>query len=389
MTYRELLERYQAGQLDEETRRRVESDIQRQEAIGDYLFETGGDLPDLPPAPEGEDAAGDSGDLFTRQIQRAVRRMLIRTGVTVGAVVLALVLLAQAVLPKAVSQFYYDPTEPIHPAVPRPRIDLDLAVWTELFLPGGFRDNAYATDLGYGKYALTFSQTRTGDPDRPAPPPNAVSGMLTRDRLTLYDPNAFDTSRRLFLRPEDLPEGVDAARENSFYHAEQNLVEDRWYTAYLSLAEDVDYETLYRWCVDRQLAGNDLWFHLNAEAPADTSGWWGGFGFAVVPPRSWTLPEEVEEVYPALFEDFGWHFEDDEMSLHVQSLLAYTRDHPEFTRVMGNLVTDHQKILDSAIADIQDQGLWMDGFAVVGTREELLALRDEPLISYIYTIPMA
>ena len=35
MTYRELLERYQAGQLDEETRRRVESDIQRQEAIGD------------------------------------------------------------------------------------------------------------------------------------------------------------------------------------------------------------------------------------------------------------------------------------------------------------------------------------------------------------------
>ena len=374
MTYRELLERYQAGQLDEETRRRVESDIQRQEAIGDYLFETGGDLPDLPPAPE-EGAAGDSGDLFTRQIQRAVRRMLIRTGVTVGAVVLALVLLAQAVLPKAVSQFYYDPTEPIHPAVPAPRINLDLAVWTELFLPGGFRDNAYATDLGYGKYALTFSQTRTG--------------MLTRDRLTLYDPNAFDTSRRLFLRPEDLPEGVDAARENSFHHAEQNLVEDRWYTAYLSLAEDVDYETLYRWCVDRQLAGNDLWFHLNVEAPADTSGWWGGFGFAVVPPRSWTLPEEVEEVYPALFEDFGWHFEDDEMSLHVQSLLAYTRDHPEFTQVMGNLVTDYQKILDSAIADIQDQGLWMDGFAVVGTREELLALRDEPLISYIYTVPMA
>lgn len=58
MTYRELLERYQAGQLDEETRRRVESDIQRQEAIGDYLFETGGDLPDLPPAPEGRTLPG-------------------------------------------------------------------------------------------------------------------------------------------------------------------------------------------------------------------------------------------------------------------------------------------------------------------------------------------
>ena len=42
-----------------------------------------------------------------------------------------------------------------------------------------------------------------------------------------------------------------------------------------------------------------------------------------------------------------------------------------------------------AIADIQDQGLWLDGFALVGTREDLLALRDVPLISYIHTVPMA
>ena len=39
MTYRELLKLYQDGTLDEEKRKKVEADIERQEAIGDYLYE--------------------------------------------------------------------------------------------------------------------------------------------------------------------------------------------------------------------------------------------------------------------------------------------------------------------------------------------------------------
>ena len=39
MTYRELLELYKTGELELEQRKKVEKDIERQEAISDYLYE--------------------------------------------------------------------------------------------------------------------------------------------------------------------------------------------------------------------------------------------------------------------------------------------------------------------------------------------------------------
>ena len=38
MTYRELLELYKTGELELEQRKKVEKDIERQEAISDYLM---------------------------------------------------------------------------------------------------------------------------------------------------------------------------------------------------------------------------------------------------------------------------------------------------------------------------------------------------------------
>ena len=46
MTYRELLELYKAGELELEQRKRIEKDIEKQEAISDYLYEQEG-IPSL------------------------------------------------------------------------------------------------------------------------------------------------------------------------------------------------------------------------------------------------------------------------------------------------------------------------------------------------------
>ena len=40
MTYRELITLYKTGKLDEEQKKQIEADIERQEAISEYLFET-------------------------------------------------------------------------------------------------------------------------------------------------------------------------------------------------------------------------------------------------------------------------------------------------------------------------------------------------------------
>ena len=41
MTYRELIDLYKNGKLNEEQKAKVEKDIERQEAISEYLFEEG------------------------------------------------------------------------------------------------------------------------------------------------------------------------------------------------------------------------------------------------------------------------------------------------------------------------------------------------------------
>ena len=46
MTYRELINLYKNGKLDEEQKAKVEQDIERQEAISEYLFDEG-EIPGL------------------------------------------------------------------------------------------------------------------------------------------------------------------------------------------------------------------------------------------------------------------------------------------------------------------------------------------------------
>ena len=47
MTYRELIQLYKTGKLNKEDKEKVAADIERQEAIGEYLFDESR-IPDMP-----------------------------------------------------------------------------------------------------------------------------------------------------------------------------------------------------------------------------------------------------------------------------------------------------------------------------------------------------
>ena len=148
MRYRELLELYRKKELGEQEREMVEQDIEKHEAISDYLFEReesdtlnlGADLDQREAAEPGqkrEDSAG--GDEFTKRVNRAIRRAFLKMGAAVCTVTLVIVLLILFVLPGAVSQFYYDPGKIVGQdsyggSTNQKR--LDKAVYTELGFPG-------------------------------------------------------------------------------------------------------------------------------------------------------------------------------------------------------------------------------------------------------------
>ena len=54
MTYRELLQLYKQGKLDMEKKKQVEAEIEKQDAISEFLYEEG-DIPDFSDLENGED----------------------------------------------------------------------------------------------------------------------------------------------------------------------------------------------------------------------------------------------------------------------------------------------------------------------------------------------
>ena len=173
MRYHELIELYKAKELSEQERQRVEQDIERQEAISEYLFEReeqealefGFDREES--AQEEKDEHTDQksdqkADEFTRRVNRAIRQAFIKMGAAVCAVTLVIVLLILFVLPEAVSMFYYDPGRIVgeneYGGGTTNQMSLDMAVYTELMVPGEYRYNVQVDDRGYGDYDITIYQ---------------------------------------------------------------------------------------------------------------------------------------------------------------------------------------------------------------------------------------
>ena len=115
MTYRELLKLYKQGKLEDSAKKQVEAEIEKQDAISEFLYEEGTipDFSDLESENAGKlenkkcltgqqnDQEDELNSQFIKQIQHSIRRAFIKMGLAVGAAVLAVVLCAVFILPKA------------------------------------------------------------------------------------------------------------------------------------------------------------------------------------------------------------------------------------------------------------------------------------------------
>ena len=101
MTFRELLDKYRAGQASEEERALVEAELEKSEAIADYLAEQ---VEDALGAAETQAPARE-----VRHIQKKVNRRLRRTAVWAACIVLAVLLGVRFVVSPLVSSLYYQP----------------------------------------------------------------------------------------------------------------------------------------------------------------------------------------------------------------------------------------------------------------------------------------
>ena len=415
MKYHELLELYKKKQLGEEQREKVEQDIERHEAISEYLFEKEEEdiLQDSGKLPEESDIQltekeKNAADDFTKRVNRAIRRAFLKMGAAVCAVTLVVVLLVLFVLPHVVSSFYYDPGRIVGESSyggTTNQMSLDLAVYTELAIPGTYRDNVQVEDKGYGNYDINIYQnvSRSGRFYN-------VAGRVEKDNLRLYDINLLNMpSANIFGwfqmdmdRKDTLTEQVENGVGSFAYTPESKeqsaeelklLDDNKYYLAYVTLdkilsyndfigfAENYSERTIDIWCAPR--TAEDSYMPIGRPA---------NLGFYIRLGQS-SMLEWDREKYPDLIlwsadnsaerDEAEERIKDESFAAeHFAVMLDYMSGQDEFLGMMGQ--QDGETYAEAADY-IRENGLQVYGFACVADKETLLELNAEEEVFGIRT----
>lgn len=427
MRYHELIELYKAKELSEQERQRVEQDIERQEAISEYLFEReeqealefGFDREES--AQEEKDEHTDQksdqkADEFTRRVNRAIRQAFIKMGAAVCAVTLVIVLLILFVLPEAVSMFYYDPGRIVgeneYGGGTTNQMSLDMAVYTELMVPGEYRYNVQVDDRGYGDYDITIYQnvSFTGTFTN-------VAGRIERDNLQLYDVNQLRRpTGNIFgwfqMEPEDgktLTELVESGDGSSAYFFSaagdrkqatetlNSLDENGLYYGYVTLDRLMPYEEYMTfmdeiinnddltvsdiWCAPitwrepatretddiERLRLSNLGFYIDSGSGADVD--WDREKYPDL--VLWASGDESGSRRDEMEEQIR---DADRAAEHFAVMLDYMAEQEEFLEMMPDAETPVN--LSEAADYVRENGLTVYGFGCMANKETLLKIND-------------
>lgn len=428
MTYREILKLYKNGQLDETKKEEVERDIEKQDAISEYLFDNSsediwdmisdgsrsdseeqrerpGENPGEGPkdrVPEGHPDGWQEKD-FAAEIQKSIRKAFIRLGVIVGGLVLAIVAFCFFALPAIADWFYYDPGEMVGEETNR--MSLDMEVYTELTMPFSRRSNVIVEENGFGCYDIYIPQNVSyGDTGW-----HHAAGTIKRNKLTFYDSNVFckmtgnafdwfqivgDLSRPLDeLMEEEAKQqkadgddgrilhgyagGPEETKENL-----KKLEEGELYKAYFTLNRMLSYEDFIQ-LINEEDGLGEIWCAVRTNGTSSSEATAGSrfeehnWGFCVNMTSSSNLRWDKEK-YPELIlwsvNEDGTDYDKsdnanaDLMKTHFVSMLRYMEKQDTFCSMMDASDYDY-----GAAADyVEENGLTIYGFTAVTDQEEIL-----------------
>ena len=252
MTYREKLELYSQGKLDEQQRIEIEKELEKQEALADYLFEHQAppgmeDLFDGTPAFGGSEEepseVNDDSEAIARQINSSIRKAFIKTGTIAAIAAIALTLLVVFAMPHIVSAFYYNPGKVVETDSDGNEITQlgrDMGVYAEMSLPELGTDITAGTDsYGYGNYSYYMDAGFSIGDNEYRSIDNVYTGNIKRNSFVCYnyeELNKYQKDSYLYLT-YDLDD--DAKKSVSKMKA------DDLYYAYVALDKEIPYEKFY------------------------------------------------------------------------------------------------------------------------------------------------
>lgn len=391
MKYRELINLYKSGEIDEENRKRVERDIERQEAISEYLFDSES-IPGIDNISDDNfeknvEINNGADKEFSRLIKRSIRKAFLKMGLCVGAITLAIVLFVVYLLPGIVDEFYYEPDEiaGTEDGMETNYLSLDMAVYTELFKPGYYRDdNVVVESNGYGEYDINILQnaTYTGTFTN-------VAGTIKKNKLVLYDSRLLNTIAINSFIPYE--SGVNYSYRGMETETMENAIasieelDDRGiYIAYVTLSDVMSYDEFVKWSKEEEVFANWCAICLKNDD--------GFYAEQIIGFKYNDSCHELHydnEKYPCLSSfdvsltaaDNDFIASEEVMRIHFTSMLRYMADRDEFRELMGDACSSQE--YEDMAKNVEQNGINIYGFTTIGKKADLLELCKNERVKYI------
>ena len=363
MTFRELLEKYKNQTATPEERKQVEAELEKYNALTEYLLEQDVDM-------EGEDLTGHQEEL--QKIDRSMKkrgRRIIAIAVVIACVVMGALTAFQPAISKII---WYDPTEQDFEQISYD-ISCHLAVLAELTMPEVQMESVRITEQGWGKYNLQVQQREWSSGEY-----LWEDGTVTRGKIQLKS-NVYQYSAINAFSRGTAEFGSNVMTESAEAKAAlADLPEYLKMEAYVSLGKDWTMEELenfaaqqdgYLGWVGVRTSPEDQQFLPLMGFDADSSGY---------------IWDHVDEAYP--FYELSMH-EDvplaEAWERHFLALLQYSIDHGDFYARL-NQSNNHGSTCQMVQEYVTENGVKTYGFLYYGTPAEMRKLLENEDVEGIY-----
>lgn len=400
MTYKELLLLYKNQELPKEQREQIEKEIEKQEAINEYLFDNE-QVPEFSELEfiEEKDKAKQSFDekRFLKMIKKSIRRAFLKLGIGVGvaaiAVVLAVTVFINNVLPTIIEGRYYNPAHIVgiveETKNETNKMTLDTAVYTELFNPGYYRIKVNVKNEGGGNYDIHIPQKFSENGQF-----RDVYGTVEKGKLNLFGENIYKAPYKSVFATEETEgllssvAGNGAAGDTETAKRKlEDLNESDYYVGFVTLDKVMTYDEFVKWCEATEVSPR--WSAMCRQQEPGEYVAKDIIGFNVIS-SSGALGYEREE-YPYLVyndlmevvEEFPEFVSSEYMEIHVKSMLGYMADNEDFCNMVGSAFpqSEYERFINS----IDEYGIHTYGFAVVTQKSELLRISELEGVQYVCT----
>lgn len=405
MKFRELLNLYKKDQLPEKEKPIVEEEIDKFEALSDYVYSEvkNEDLSldsDLKSNNKDTLSEGDAStseartststeEDFTRNIQRQIRKAFMKMGVIVLIAILIILLFVQLVLPPIVSSFYYNPAKIVNlhvdedPDYNISKMALDFRVFSDLTMPMENRTAVLATPKGYGKYDLSFTWTWQSSYDKEKP---SVSGQLVRDNLTLSIPDFIKPSYSRFTYTDNvstheeledgttivIPQEQELAEEMKYFVEEdlKAIDDDKMLKVAISFKEPISFNQAKK--IEDKYDLAQTWYAVATSDKGEEGSSNCDFGFALA--HGGYFPIEENAKYPHLFNDIDTNA--DAVNQHFISMLKYMSEQKDFFSMLekSGFSLSHIGLYEDAYKYVKKNGVNIYGCAAFVDKKTILKM---------------